>query len=449
MKKPRRMIFGLLAAAVLSCGCSGAITPSSSQSGGTSNVSSSVNAEIYAVYQLYVQNGGTMTYEEWLASIKGEKGDPGEDGKTPYIGSNGNWWIGEVDTGVKAAGADGKDGASMLLGKGAPLADLGKPGDSYLDIDTWDYYYKTNNGWTKLGNVQGARGEDGIDGETPYIGENGNWWIGDTDTGVKAAGTDGKDGISVTSVTIDENGDLIVTFSDGSVVNAGKVKETVEHTVTFYVFNEVYSTQKVKDGKKASRPSNPYRDGYEFIDWVDGYGDHWVFNGYPITDDIALYARFEEVYSSSSEASSSSSGDWSSSVSSSEASSSVEEPIYYLAGSFNSWKTSEDYAFMKSDEKIDGKDIYTLSVTLTIVDTLKVTDSNSKWYPDGMGNAYNVLANGLYTVYFCPLGGIADWYSGFFKLVLEEEGDESIYVSIDIYIDNFDSDQMQSPQFIY
>ncbi|MBE6608493.1 MAG: hypothetical protein E7633_08045, partial [Ruminococcaceae bacterium] len=32
------------------------------------------------------------------------------------------------------------------------------------------------------------------DGQTPYIGENGNWWIGDTDTGVKAAGDDGKDG---------------------------------------------------------------------------------------------------------------------------------------------------------------------------------------------------------------------------------------------------------------
>lgn len=24
-----------------------------------------------------------------------------KDGKTPYIGANGNWWIGETDTGVK------------------------------------------------------------------------------------------------------------------------------------------------------------------------------------------------------------------------------------------------------------------------------------------------------------------------------------------------------------
>ena len=34
---------------------------------------------------------------------------------------------------------------------------------------------------------------DGSDGITPHIGDNGNWFIGDTDTGVRAAGKDGKD----------------------------------------------------------------------------------------------------------------------------------------------------------------------------------------------------------------------------------------------------------------
>ena len=33
-------------------------------------------------------------------------------------------------------------------------------------------------------------GIDGVDGQTPYIGENGNWWIGNEDTGVKAESTD-------------------------------------------------------------------------------------------------------------------------------------------------------------------------------------------------------------------------------------------------------------------
>ena len=34
------------------------------------------------------------------------------------------------------------------------------------------------------------KGAAGTDGTTPHIGENGNWYIGSTDTGVKAAGTD-------------------------------------------------------------------------------------------------------------------------------------------------------------------------------------------------------------------------------------------------------------------
>jgi hypothetical protein len=33
-------------------------------------------------------------------------GKPGKPGTTPHIGANGNWYIGETDTGVKAQGKD-------------------------------------------------------------------------------------------------------------------------------------------------------------------------------------------------------------------------------------------------------------------------------------------------------------------------------------------------------
>ena len=42
--------------------------------------------------------------------------------------------------------------------------------------------------------TNGQNGSDGEDGKTPFIGENGNWWIGEIDTGVKAAGTVGEKG---------------------------------------------------------------------------------------------------------------------------------------------------------------------------------------------------------------------------------------------------------------
>lgn len=72
-------------------------------------------------------------------------GADGENGVTPNIGDNGNWWIGNVDTGIPAQGKDGQDGQ---------------------------------------------------DGEMPdiTIGLNGNWWINGEDTGVPAQGKDGQDG---------------------------------------------------------------------------------------------------------------------------------------------------------------------------------------------------------------------------------------------------------------
>ena len=100
----------------------------------------------------------------------GQNGADGSDGKTPefrvsestlqwrYVGDE--IWLNLYDlTALK--GADGRDGAD------------GKDG---------------------INGINGQDGRDGADGNTPFIGENGNWWIGTTDTGVKAAGVNGEKG---------------------------------------------------------------------------------------------------------------------------------------------------------------------------------------------------------------------------------------------------------------
>mgnify|MGYP002762061551 CR=1 FL=1 len=111
----------------------------------------------------------------------GQKGADGTDGKTPefrvsenilqwrYVGDE--IWLNLYDlTALKGAdGRDGKDGKDGINGQ-----------------DGRDGADGTN----------GTNGSDGKDGKTPFIGENGNWWIGEIDTGIKAAGTDGKDGIN-------------------------------------------------------------------------------------------------------------------------------------------------------------------------------------------------------------------------------------------------------------
>ena len=131
--------------------------------------------------------------DEWqnlvaIADITGPAGQNGEDGangKTPEFRVNENtlqWryvgdeiWLNLYDlTALK--GADGRDGADGKDGINGKDGIDGKDGAAGKD------------------GTNGQNGSDGEDGKTPFIGENGNWWIGEIDTGVKAVGTDGIDG---------------------------------------------------------------------------------------------------------------------------------------------------------------------------------------------------------------------------------------------------------------
>ena len=109
----------------------------------------------------------------------GAKGDPGADGITPTIGANGNWFLGSTDTGKPSRGATGA--------KGDP-GDPGAKGDP------------------------GEPGAAGKDGTTPHIGANGNWYIGDTDTGVSAEGR------GLPAVTAADAGKFLRVSSSGSWV---------------------------------------------------------------------------------------------------------------------------------------------------------------------------------------------------------------------------------------
>lgn len=60
-------------------------------------------------------------------------GSAGQDGLTPYIGSNGNWWIGETDTGTKAQGEKGDTGATGAKGDAGAKGDKGDKGDPGQD----------------------------------------------------------------------------------------------------------------------------------------------------------------------------------------------------------------------------------------------------------------------------------------------------------------------------
>lgn len=50
-----------------------------------------------SAYEIAVENGFQGTEQEWLESLQGQ---------TPHIGENGNWIIGDIDTGIPAGVPD-------------------------------------------------------------------------------------------------------------------------------------------------------------------------------------------------------------------------------------------------------------------------------------------------------------------------------------------------------
>ena len=73
----------------------------------------------------------------------GQNGSDGKDGNTPFIGENGNWWIGEIDTAVKAAGIDGADGVDGEKGDKGDKGDPGEKGDPGQNGGSSGYFYGT------------------------------------------------------------------------------------------------------------------------------------------------------------------------------------------------------------------------------------------------------------------------------------------------------------------
>lgn len=139
--------------------------------------------------------------EKTNVKAEGQDGANGADGKTPYVGENGNWFIDGVDTGIPATGQDGIDGEDGIT----PTIEINE--DGY---------------WVINGQVTEIKAE-GSDGNSPFIGENGNWWIGDEDTGVVANPSEDTrgftDGLIFEIRTANGKSGMVVTGYDGTDSN--------------------------------------------------------------------------------------------------------------------------------------------------------------------------------------------------------------------------------------
>lgn len=187
-------------------------------------------------------------YQSWVDKVlKAGAAAEAAASKPAYIGANGNWYTWDVaaqqyaDSGTPATGPQGPIGPKGDTGATGPKGDTGATGP---EGDTGPQGPKGDTGAQGPKGEQGPQGQTGpvgpqgpagdtgatgpqgspgADGVTPHIGDNGNWFIGDTDTGVAAMGLDGakwfvQDNEPQTGVN---EGDYWLDTGTGDVYRAG------------------------------------------------------------------------------------------------------------------------------------------------------------------------------------------------------------------------------------
>ena len=153
--------------------------------------------------------------------VQGEQGEPGKDGvdgESPCVGENGNWWVGNIDTGVYAYANDGKNGTNGINGKdGKDGADGVDGEDGVTPLFSFDtttnilsVSYDSGETWSPMIDLNGMcrDGKDGVDGQDGTDGKDG----ADGKNGI-----DGKDGVNgITPIlSINEVTDYWMVSYDG------------------------------------------------------------------------------------------------------------------------------------------------------------------------------------------------------------------------------------------
>ena len=112
----------------------------------------------------------------------------------------------------------------------------------------------------------GHNGTNGTNGSTPKVGENGNWWIDNVDTGIPATGAAGENGVDGETPFIGQNGNWWIDDVDTGILAEGKTPEiTIGSNGNWFINGEDTGLpSKGEDGSKIE-----IKDGYWYIDGVN------------------------------------------------------------------------------------------------------------------------------------------------------------------------------------
>lgn len=102
-----------------------------------------------------ISNVGTIEVDFMPTGLKGD------DGITPTIGENGNWFLGDVDTGKPSRGEKGEAGSiKFIVLPQLPTENIDKsaiymiPSSEQTEENKYDEYVFTDDGWESLGSAQ-------------------------------------------------------------------------------------------------------------------------------------------------------------------------------------------------------------------------------------------------------------------------------------------------------
>ena len=234
-------------------------------------------------YDFYEEEAGTWIKKGNIQGKQGEIGETGEAGKD---------------------GVDGENGKSLLTGNGAPSEDLGVDGDSYIDLDSYDFYRKETGTWVKKGNIKGKDGKDAEPPEKKYSVTWKNWdgSILEVDDNLSYGVTPTYDGSTPTK---QKEGEKLFAFS-GWCPAVGPVdsditywaqysSEVATYTVTWENYDGTILEQDENvpsgampsyDGETPTKPSDNEKTTYVFTGWS--------MNLNPVYSDVTYVAQFRE-----------------------------------------------------------------------------------------------------------------------------------------------------------
>lgn len=138
------------------------------------------------------------------------------------------------------------DRSAVIQGSKGDKGDTGIDGTNgispHIDETTNNWFIGTTDTGIKAIGIDGTNGTNGV---SPHIGVNGNWYIGETDTLVKALaidGVDGTDGVGIQTVVDNGDNTFTVTLTNGAFTIIDKIDTINSDDVTQGITNLYITT---------------------------------------------------------------------------------------------------------------------------------------------------------------------------------------------------------------